>query len=197
MNIFKIIIGLGAIFLIASLFIILNINCQYEYRSPLPGTIEIRLKSLPNRDLEFSQYNNFIIKITKLYAIRDDGGMVKIYEDVKAVETTTMIVNTLDSTAKNGELVIGQTDVPPGNYIGVDLEILPGTNVVIGAEGVEQQVIPVQRPTTLFPVTPRKPFEVKESRTTKIFLVIDLDKSLQKDAFNYRYVPQYDITIEQ
>jgi hypothetical protein len=197
MNIFKIIIGLGAIFLIASLFIILNINCQYEYRSPLPGTIEVRLKSLPNRDLEFSRYNNFIIKITKLYAIRNDGGRVKIYEDVKAIETSTMIVNTLDSTAKNGELVIGQTSVPPGNYIGIDLEILPGPDVVIGAEGVEQQVITVQPPTTLFPITPRKAFEVKESRTTKIFLVIDLDKTLQKNAFNYRYVPQYDITIEQ
>jgi len=197
MKIFKSIYHQGFICIIPVLLVFLNISCQYDYKSPLPGIIEIYIKSLPKAGLEYSEFNNFVIKVDRVFAIRSDQGMVKIFEDTKAIETSTITVNTLDSTARDGTLMIGRTYVPPGDYIGVDMYIEPGTAIITGARGVEQQIVEVRKNESFTPVlAPRKPYKVRESQSIRITIVIDLENSLQKGAYDYTFTPRYDLTIE-
>jgi hypothetical protein len=191
---------IGTIFLFSIMLIILNINCQYDYRSPLPGAIEVRLRTI-SANIAPTRFTNFIVKIDKIQAIRSDGGKQKIYEDAKIIESssqnTLLLVNTLDSLASTGNIVIGQAYAPPGDYIGFDFQIEPGSNVILGSNAEEQQPISVIRPSSYQSVFHQDiSFQVRESQTIKIILTLDLDRSLIKGAYNYSFEPKYSISIQ-
>jgi hypothetical protein len=200
MKVVKRIYPIGAIFSLTIVLAFINISCQYDYRSPLPGMIEVRLRTI-SQNIEITKFTNFIIKVDKIQAIRSDGGILKVFEDAKIIESsnqiTTIVVNTLDSLAIKGNVIIGQVYAPPGDYIGCDFQIDPGGTLLLGSNADEQQPVPVVKSAN-YPAVFHQDisFHVGESQTTKIILVLDLDKSLVKGAYAYIFTPQYEIMIQ-
>ena len=200
MKVVKRIYPIGAIVSLTIVLAFINISCQYDYRSPLPGMIEVRLRTI-SQNIEITKFTNFTIKVDKIKAIRSDGGILKVFEDSKIIESpnqiTTIVVNALDSLAIKGNLIIGQAYAPPGDYTGCDFQIEPGGTVILGSNVDEQQPVPVRKSETYQSVFHKDiSFHVGESQTTKIILVLDLDKSLVKGAYNYTFISQYEIMIQ-
>jgi len=149
-------------------------SCQYDYSSPLPGTVQIHLKTVSNK-IAFTYQNNFVLKVTAVEAIRDDGARAPIYADTKAIGRTTSIYNTLDTLARDSALIIGEGYAPPASYRGVDLLIEPGSFVVLDGYRFIRVVVP-ERFDKLLKF--RSPYTVEESGLTVINVTVDLDSSL-------------------
>ena len=187
---YKTFIKVSTTIVIFFLFVLINVNCQYDYHSPNPGIIQIKLKTI-SKNIEFTPLNNFVIKITGIEAVINKDKSVAIYNDLKAIESKTLLVNTLDFRARDSSLIIGETYVPPGDYIGVNMLIEPSREVILDG----YRVILVNKPENFNPLLKfEKNYHVDESRTTYITLTIDLDKTLIKGAFEYTFDPVYYIS---
>ena len=112
----------SALLLILLLSVVYSGCTQYDYSSPLPGIIEVRLKTI-SHNIPFDPLNNFVIKVSRVEAIRDDGARTIIYEDLKAIQRTTNVYNTLDFRARDSALVMGESYAPPGHYVAIQLQI--------------------------------------------------------------------------
>lgn len=168
---------------------------QYEYVSPLPGIIDVRLHSKSN-NLEFSPLNNFVLKVTAVEAVRDDYKRAQIFEDTKAIDRTTTNYNTLDVRARDSALVLGEAYLPPANYIGIDLLIEPASEVILdGYRNIPVELPEKFSPLLQFRIYPGYP--IKELTTTTVVITIDLDKSLVKKANTYLFNPVYEISSIQ
>lgn len=168
---------------------------QYDYSSPTPGLIEIRLHSISDTtDLSYNPLNNFVLKITSVTALRTDLAQGPIFADLKAINRTTGVYNTLDVHAEDSSLVIGEAYLPPGDYLGVYMLIDPGGFVVL--DGYRN--IPVEK-SDKFDATLKffKPFHITEAHTTRIVLTIDLKLSLIKKSDSYFFDPHYYISSIQ
>lgn len=158
-------------------------GCKYDYTSPLPGLINIRLRAKSN-NLEFSPVNNFVLKVTSVEAVRKDGIRATILEDTKAIGRTTNTYNTLDGRARDSSIVMGEAYMAPGEYIGVNLLIQPGESVVLDG----YRIIPVSLPESFDALLAfRQPFIVEEGKKTSIVVTIDLDNALLKGANNFYF----------
>ncbi len=172
------------------LFVLIDVNCQFDYHSPNPGIIQIKLKTISN-NIEFTELNNFVIKITGIEAVITKDKRVAIFNDLKAIESKTLLVNTLDFRARDSSLIIGETYVPPGDYMGVNMLIEPSSEVILDG----YRIIKVNKPDNFNSLlTFKENYHVDESRTTTITLTIDLDKTLIKGAFAYTFDPVYYIS---
>src|SRR5947207_7891506 len=115
--------------------IVVMYGCQYDYTSPLPGTLSIKLRAKSD-NIDFSPLNNFVLRFSLIEAVRSDGARAKIYEDTKAVgensqnPNPTYAYNALDSRARDSNIVIGEAYLPPGDYIGVNMNVVPSDTVV-------------------------------------------------------------------
>jgi hypothetical protein len=152
--------------------------------------LEVRLKTVSN-NIPFDPLNNFVITVSRIEAVREDGAHAPIYEDLKAIKRTSNVYNTLDYRARDSALVMGQTYIPPGRYLGILVDIEPAASVV--RDGY--RIIRVERPdppaqTLAFPGR----FEVREETATLIKLAINLDSTLVQRANSYRFRPYYYIS---
>jgi len=176
--------------LLFTLLALFNVSCQYDYSSPLPGIIEVRLKTV-STNIPFDPLNNFVIKVKQVDAYREDLTGVVIFEDLEATQRTTSVYNTLDFRARDSNLVMGLTYVPPGRYVGLAMSIEPSEAVIRDGYRIIPVEIPINFESILvFPQV----FEVKESRTTYIKVTVDLDLTLERRANTYRYIPHYYIS---
>ena len=178
-----------------NLLIILGIllvgGCEYEYSSPLPGTIDVKLRVI-STNIAFDPLNNFVLKVTSVEAVRsEDKARPPIYEDTKAIGRTTNVYNTLDVRARDSSLVMGEGYLPPATYDGVNLLIEPGTQVILDG----YRTIPVVKPEDFNPLLSfRSAFGISELTTTSIVVTIDLDQSLIKLSNSYLFQPVYYIS---
>ena len=182
------------------LVLALNLHCQYDYSSPLPGLIDIRLHTISDSSrIAFGPQNIFVLKITEVNAQRSDLALARVYGDIKAIKRLTGIYNTLDARAEDSSLVIGQADLPPGDYIGILMIIAPGSTAILdGYRSITVETPPEFDPTLSF----QRPFKISEQRTTRIVLTINLDSSLVKEAVGYPpdtflFTPSYYISSVQ
>lgn len=172
--------------------LLLNVRCQYDYSSPLPGLIDIRLHTVSDSSrIPFSILNNFVLKITQVNALRTDRAQAPVFGDIRALKRTTGIYNALDAHAEDSSLVVGQADIPPGDYLGVLMLIEPGPSVILdGYRVIRVNPLPNFDPTLAF----LRPFKIFEQRTTRIVLTIDLDSSLVKQSDSFLFNPYYYIS---
>ena len=189
-----------ALLFLPLLVLVLNVRCQYDYASPLPGLIDIRLHTISDTArISFSPQNNFVLKITQVNAVRSDLAQATIYADIKAIKRTTGIYNTVDAHAEDSSLVIGQADLPPGNYLGIQMLITPGgTAVLDGYRFIPVYPLDNFDPTLFF----KRSFTITEQRTTHVVLTINLDSSLVKEAVGrppdtFLFKPYYYISSVQ
>lgn len=169
-------------FLIVLIF--LGISCSSPtYNSPVPGTLIIKLRTISN-EIPFSPLNNFGLTAQALQANRSDGAFLSIFQDTKTVKQTPSTYNTLDTSAQDSNLVLGEAYAPPGNYTSVTLTFSPAAAVVLNG----YQVIPVSTPLTFdgvanFPGS----FSIASGGTTTVILTLNLDKTLVKGAETYYF----------
>jgi hypothetical protein len=145
--------------------------------------VSVRLRATSN-NLGFSPSNNFVLKVTSVEAVRNDGVRATIYEDTKAINRTTNTYNTLDGRARDSNIVMGEALLPPGDYIGVNLLIQPGESVVLDGYRIVPVILPEQFDALL---AFREPFRIEEGGTTRIVVTIDLDNALLKRANTFDF----------
>lgn len=183
---------LNSSFTIFSLVVIfLMSGCNYEYSSPLPGTIDVRLRVISN-NIPFDPSNNFVLRLTSVEAVRSgDLARAPIYEDTKAIGRTANIYNTLDQRARDSSLVMGEQFLPPADYVGINLLIEPGDQVIL--DGYRN--IPVfKSPEFNALLAFRSDYQIQEQKVTSIVVTIDLDQSLVKLSNSYLFNPVYYIS---
>ncbi len=161
---------------------------RYDYSSPTPGTISLKLRAYYTKfDTTFSD-NNFAVKVSSIKAIRADGIKADVYQDVKSIGTSPTIYNVLGRDAYDSTLVIGEFPLPPDNYKGLELTINPGSEVVlngyrsIGVDAASAEGNP-------FFVSLATSFTIEEARTTSIVLTANLDAILKPLAYTFLYDP--------
>ncbi|MBI1804372.1 MAG: hypothetical protein HY033_04675 [Ignavibacteriae bacterium] len=190
------IVPVVSLLLIVTVVGLLNLSCsQYDYSSPIPGLVDVRLRTITDTSkIPFSPLNNFVLKVVEVVAVRSDLAYAKIYADLKALNRTTGVYNTLDYRARDSSLVIGQGFLPPGDYLGILMIVQPGDFVVLDGYRSIRVTTPPRFDTAL---KFRQPFHVSEQRTTRIVLTIDLSKSLLPQVDTYLFNPLYYISSIQ
>jgi hypothetical protein len=169
---------------------VIHLGCQTEFASPLPGVIEVRLKTVSN-NINFDPLNNFLLTVSSVEAVRSDDARVVIYGDLEAIERKPTKLNTLDQRARDSLLIIGQTYVPPGNYKGIDLLLEPARQAILDG----YRIITVDRSPDFDPrLRFRSNFSVQELTTTRITLEVNLDSTLLRRANTYQFRPFYSIS---
>ena len=169
---------------------LVNLGCQTEYASPLPGIVEVRLKTV-SQNIKFDPLNNFILTVSSVETIRDDDARAEVFADLEAISREDTKLNTLDQRAEDSTLIVGQTYIPPGSYKGIDLLLEPAETVILDG----YRVIDVERdPDFDNRIRFRKPFTVSEFTTTSIILEVNLDSTLLQKANTYLFRPYYNIS---
>jgi len=176
--------------ILAVCFAIANLGCQTEYASPLPGIVEVRLKTI-SENIHFDPLNNFILTVSSVETVRDDNARATVYGDLEAIDRQDTKLNTLDVRARDSTLIIGQTYMPPGHYQGIDLLLEPARQAILDG----YRVITVERDPDFDPrLRFRSPFQINEWTTTEIVLEVNLDSTLLKKANTYMFRPFYRIS---
>jgi hypothetical protein len=187
--------------LVASL-VVLGLSCsQYDYTSPLPGVVEIRLHTIVDTTkISFSPLNNFTLTVSQIYAFRSDGARAEIVADLNALTqsqssgSSARSFNTLDVRARDSALFMGETYLPPGDYTEIFIQkAQPGHFVIL--DGYRN--IPIVNDTIQQDLFFVKPFKITEGRHTNIVLTINLDSSLVKLADQFYFNPLYYISSVQ
>jgi hypothetical protein len=187
---------------LVSTLVLLSMSCsQYDYSSPLPGIVEVRLHTIVDTTkISFSPLNNFTLNIAQMWAFRSDGARAEIVADLKALTQTqsggssTRSFNTLDYRAADSSLIMGETYLPPGNYTAVFVQkAQPGKYVVL--DGYRD--IPIVNDSIEQDLLFRRPFTITEGHHTKIVLTINLDSSLVRLADQFYFNPLYYISSIQ
>ncbi|MBA4313339.1 MAG: hypothetical protein C0417_12000 [Chlorobiaceae bacterium] len=181
----------GVLGMLAILMIFLTSSCQYDYSSPQPGIIQIRLKTISSY-IPFSELNNFIITYSLVQAVRNDGSRAAIYEDLRAIDTKPLGINVLDFRARDSVLIIGETYVPPGDYSGVQFTITPKDDLTLrGYQKIKVNNIGFES-SALIVLT--QSYKVNEYNLTVVTIEFNLDQTLIKDAFDYNFIPNFHIS---
>ncbi len=166
---------------------------QYPYDSPLPGTLQVRIKTV-SQNIPYSQLNQFPLQLTSVRAVRSDAAKVEVYDDLRAIRRDPSLIDAFSADAFDSSLVIGAVDAPPGSYVGLDLILQPAGIVVL--DGYRD--IPVQIPLTESSFIPlRMPVPIEQMKSTVVVVTFNVDSSLTKGAETFKYRPYYYISSIQ
>lgn len=195
------------------------ISCKdYEYSSPLPGILEVRLKTVNNYQefIPFGPQNEFSLLLKDLNAALP-GSAVKqpILPDLYAIrrDNDGYLFNVLDPLARDSSFILGQTYAPPLTYSGIDLAqvefprlfvLFYRERLVINSRGdtVLTLVTDTIRVTVLPPPAP--PLEtfyhapgtiqVNEGRVTVVTVAFDLDRVFIRRSESFEFHPSFYIS---
>lgn len=182
---------------------------EYEYSSPLPGILEVRLRVKNDRTtiIPFSDFNRFNIIVKDFVAQRDDGAFLVLLSDLHAIRRKRDgdSLNCLSLAARDSQLVLGVTYAPPGVYTTLVSErSTPITHdpFLFRFDGLSFQVIEVRDntiPSRFTMMANSPPIEVKEGKTTLVVLTLDLDASMlrQSEWFDWVAPMVYVSSIQQ
>jgi hypothetical protein len=200
---------------------LLSLSCKdYEYTSPLPGVLEVRLKVVNNQQqyLPFGNTNAFFMVLKDLNAVLPGNIKQPILSDLNAIRRNPDgdVFNTLDPRGRDSNFVLGQTYAPPVTFPALDITAnfpLPSfiliyrTRLIINTLG-DTVLVPysdtisvVPPPPPIFlenflqvPAPPTAPIEVREGRRTVVTLVLDLDRVLLRRQFDFELHPSFYIS---
>jgi hypothetical protein len=175
---------------------------QYEYASPLPGTLEVRLGVKNSRAdlIPFSATNRFNVVVRSFFVEREDGAFLELLSDLQAIRRKTDgdSLNCLSLAARDSQLVVGITYAPPGRYVGIAEGIKSGSvshdPFVFLLSGIVPTIIEVRNRSTDAPFTPSQPIPsvtVNEGKTTIVTLTLDLDSSMPRNSEWFDWVAPY------
>ena len=178
---------------------VLGISCQqYEYTSPGPGILELRLavKNSRTNIIPFNDLSFMNIVIVDMAVQRNDGAFLNVLADLQAIKRKLNgdTLNCLSFAARDSLLILGQAYAPPGTYVGLGLEKMTAVvhdPFLLRFDGNRFTPIPVldvgpaQKFTML---APPPPFEVRESRKTIVTFTLDLDQTMLRRTEWFEWV---------
>ena len=181
---------------------LITLSCdQYEYASPLPGILEVRLNVKNNRSgdlLPFSPINQFAFILKDLRATQPGDIRLPVYPDIYAIRRNPDgdRFNCLDTLAQDSSVILGASYAPPESFTGIEMftELAPYQNQFGGATypyavsigtGFFPSVIEVVQPLPPPPAFRSLPgpgeslsIKVNEGRLTRVTITLDLDSTL-------------------
>lgn len=191
----------------------LALSCKdYEYVSPGPGVLEVRLKVVNSRlDLiPFGAANQWYIVLKEMNGLQAGDVKLRIYADVNAIRRSPDgdPLNTLDTLARDSSIVMGQMYASPTEtFTGFDFTVtftpslsvfrnsLPIPNVI----RVDPPPPPAPAPQTYFRIPPEESLSVKvqEGRLTRVTVTINLDSVLIRRSETFELNPSFYISSVQ
>ncbi len=182
------------------------ISCeQYEYSSPSPGVMEVRLAVkntrtdlLPFATFDSTTFNShsmfFIMK--SLEAVDGNEVHLPVFSDLFAIRRNPDgdFFNALDPQARDSMTVLGAAYAPPQQFTSLELvvDVPEGVFISYGLYG------------SFIPVDPVVPFQalrqleasipVEANRTTIVTVTFDLDQSLLQLTESFLFVPVFYIS---
>lgn len=163
---------------------------QYPYDAPLPGTLEVRIRTVSN-NIPYSPLNTFPVQLTTARAILANNAKLDVYADLHAIKRDPSAFDAFSADAFDSALVIGDVESPPGTYIGLDLILQPVGYVVLDG----YRAIPVSIPLSdVSFVQLLRPISVEQLKTTVVTVTFDVDSSLSRGAESYKYKPYFYIS---
>ncbi len=201
--------GPGSVLLLMLSVTLLFVSCsQYDYTSPLPGILEIRLKTKNSRTslMPFGQ-SSFNFNLKSLEVVRAGGARLDVLPDVNAIRRPTNgdSYNALDTLARDSAIILGRAYAPPGEYVGINLvATIENSFVIVPRPSGIPSVLPVAPPSTLVPALKQLPrpgeslsIKVQENRLTRVHVMLDLDSTLIRRAEYFEGVLQFYISSIQ
>jgi hypothetical protein len=198
------------VFLLCCLLALVATSCkQYEYSSPTPGIIDVRLKVKLDdpskaRFIPFGPIdslgqprNLFGITLFKLQAVTGSENLLDIYSDIYAIrrDKRGYRFNCLDTLARDGAYVLGTSYAPPRDYYGMSIEVTPDPRIIV-PNGASFNVFDVRYPSGTIPLALHRlstygsealNFKVLEGRITRVTITFDLDSSLVRRTEYFEY----------
>jgi hypothetical protein len=195
----------------------LAISCkQYEYASPGPGILEIRLKVINSPDslgghrdvIPFGPNNVFRMMLKELRAIQPGNLRMTIYSDLyaKSRRDPGDFYNVMSPLAETGDIILGQAYAPPQTFTGLDMQVYFYDSFVqiFGGERTGTILLPVVAPpppapsiTTFYeaPPSPRTyNITINEGRKTVVYVTFDLDTAFLRRSESFEFYPAFDIS---
>ena len=186
-----------------------TLSCsQYEYSSPSPGILEIRLAVVNNRTdlLPFATFDSTSVSANDLVFIMKslegvDANVVHlpIFSDLYAIRRNVDgdFFNALDPRARDSMTVLGATWAPPSTFTSLEMVIDVPEGVFI-SYGFYGSFIPID------PILPYQALRqlqatipVEANRTTIVTVTFDLDQSLIQLTESFLFRPVFYISSVQ
>ncbi len=186
---------------------IASFSCsQYEYASPTPGILEVRLRVKNTRTdlLPFAETNFYAITLTELEARKSDGVHLRVLADLNAIRRLKDgdFFNCLASAARDSQIVLGKTYAPPTTFTSLDLQVKTSGAVLI-RNGFISNFIFVSQAFPPPPALQRVPgqqeanMRINEGRLTLVTVTMDLDSTLVRRTEVFEYHPYFYISSIQ
>ncbi len=183
---------------------------QYEYSSPHPGIIEVRLAVANNRQtlLPFASSDslgfasNFLFMNLRDLTVTQAGDIdLPIFADLSAIRRNSDgdPFNCLDVKARDSLLILGRAYAPPETFTGLKLIIEPPPNLFIsqgfyGSEIPIVQVPPIQALQKFPRAGSNLNITVQQGRVTQVTVTFDMDTSLAQRSETFDYIPNFYIS---
>ena len=173
---------------------------QYDYTSPLPGVLEVRLRVVNNRPglTPFGPYNQFGLTLTDLAVFRSGNIKLPIYSDIYAIRRNSKgdRFNCLDTLARDSMKILGQVYAPPGAFRALELTVSPDPFLSINYGFYDNFINvfytpPLQALQHFPPVGNQMQIEIQEGRLTRVTVALDLDSSLVRHTEAFEYKPKF------
>jgi hypothetical protein len=178
----------------ALLFTLSVTGCKdYPYSTPLPGTLEVRLRTISN-NIPYGQGNSFPVQLTAVRAVRSDNAKQEVFEDLRAIRRYTDYIQAFSQSSFDSTLEIGQAYSPPGTYVGLDITMQPAGMVTL--DGYRFIPVSFAADAESF-LRLRTPITIQESRTTVVVVTFNVDSSLTRGAETFIYHPKFYISSLQ
>lgn len=183
---------------------------EYEYISPGPGIVEIRLKVVNNREdlIPFGPTNQWYLLLKDLNLLQSGGVKLPVYADFRAIRRNPDgdPLNALDISARDSAIVMGQVYAPPESFVGVDLTVnfnpalavfrngLPIANFILVNPPPPAPAVP-----TFFRIPPSVDMNIKvnESHLTRVTVTINLDSVLVRRSEYFELHPFFYVSSVQ
>lgn len=212
--------------LIPFLLLLAGLSCtEYEYASPTPGILEVRLAVKNSRqdlipfgglDSVTGNRSLFLLNLTDLEVSEAVGARLRIFASLNAIRRNPNgdIYNGISYEARDSSIVMGLTYAPPGIFTGLALNLslvplprqfspsgLPGIYIAQGSYGSAIDIFEFLSTSDAqqLPAVGQAPFaiEVIEGRTTRVTVTFDLDQSLIRQTESFTYDPVFYVSSVQ
>jgi hypothetical protein len=188
---------------IPSFLIFLGVSSceQYEYTSPLPGVIEVRLRVVNNRQdlIPFGAGNVFSVTLRNLEVRTPTRAELPIYSNVRAIRRNPDgdVFNCLDTLARDSSIILGEAFAPPGVFSSLEVEMVPAPSLLFwnGYFSTSVNVVTSQQQTAAHLLFNHIP--VEQDRHTRVTVTFDLDSSLVRREEDFEYRPRFYISSVQ
>jgi hypothetical protein len=191
--------------LLLMLTVLLNLSCeQYDYTSPYPGILEVRLKAVNSRAgslLPFDPANSFVMTLRSLEVVERPPVSLPIYSDLTAIRRNPDgdFFNCLHPLARDSAYVLGRVYSPPVTYTQLlfTAQVFGFVTVRNSSTGftniieVRQDLLTESLQNLPTRDQPPLAIKVETDRRTVVTVTFDLDSSLVRRTEWFQYRPYF------